>query len=102
MAENPVTTIVVAVPTTTMGVVNKIFSNSAVIHEWLNDISIFCGIIACCALARVHWLRGNREAMINRKYELYNEEHELFNKEHASFDKQHELYDKQRDDKDIK
>ena len=65
--ENPVTTAVVGTTTTAAGFFNKFFSDLPYIHELLSDLSMLCGTIACLALARLHYIKGNAEQLKNEE-----------------------------------
>jgi predicted RND superfamily exporter protein len=68
MADNPVTTVVAATTTTTAGFINRFFSDLPYIHELLGDLSMVCGIVACLALARLHYIKGNAEQLKNDEF----------------------------------
>ena len=71
IAEHPAVTTVTATATAVAGLVSKFTDILPIIHDIISDLSMLVGIVACVALARVHILRGNREAMENEEFHLH-------------------------------
>jgi hypothetical protein len=67
--EAPATTVIAATATGAVGVLSKVFDDLPLIHDLLADVSMILGICACAALTRLHWLRGNHEALKNKEFE---------------------------------
>lgn len=63
----PITTTLAAAMTTTVGALNRFSTDLPMVHEFLGDLSMIVGIVACIALARVHILRGNLLSKRNRE-----------------------------------